>query len=96
MGQRMRDEPIVYGDDCAAGWPPDKTPKYVYARFALIEKCPDPNLIPPNDRTFKLTQEELIARLKKKVRTSVRPGPHFGQFNTLQNPSYELFRVRSR
>ncbi len=58
MGQRMPDEPIEYGDNCAAGWTPGLTPKYVHARFAGIEKCPDPNLIPPNDRSFKLTQEE--------------------------------------
>lgn len=54
----MRDEPIEYGDNCAAGWAPGLTPKYVYIRFILIEKCPDPALIPPNDRVFKLTQEE--------------------------------------
>ncbi len=58
MGQPMPDVPIEYGDDCLAGWPPSETPKYVYARFSKIEKCPDPMLIPPNDQVFKLTQDE--------------------------------------
>jgi len=59
MGQRMPDKPIEYGLDCIAGWEAGVTPKFVYARFAGIEKCPDPDLIPPNDRTFKVTQEPL-------------------------------------
>jgi len=62
MGQRMPDEPIIYGDDCALGWPADETPKYVYARFSGLVKCPDnpPTFFstPPNDRVFKLTQLE--------------------------------------
>ena len=60
MGQRMPDEPIEYGTDCLACFPADKTPKFVYVRFALVEICPgilDPNCItPPNDRLFKLAQ----------------------------------------
>jgi len=56
----MPDIDIEYGDDCITGWPVGKTPRYIYARFSLIEKCPDPNLIPPNDRVFKLTQEEFV------------------------------------
>ena len=62
MGQRMKDEPIVYGDNCLRGFDAGKTPKYVYIRFSQIIKCPDTNgvqfEIPPNDRPFKLTQEE--------------------------------------
>lgn len=60
MGQRMPDEPIEYGNDCFLGWDPGETPKYVYARFILMEHCilPPPfgHPIPPNDRTFKLPQ----------------------------------------
>ncbi len=65
MGQRMPDEPIEYGDDCLLGWDAGKTPKYVYARFALMEHCPlalppfHPQ--PPNDRVFRLTQGEFQA-----------------------------------
>lgn len=62
MGQRMRDEPHVYGDNCLLGFPAGKTPKYVYVRFSKIVKCPDPPwrsyFTPPNDRVFKLTQIE--------------------------------------
>lgn len=62
MGQRMRDVPIVYGNDCLRGWDAGKTPKYIYLRFSLIVKCPDWDevvyQIPPNDRVFKLTQDE--------------------------------------
>jgi len=58
MGQRQDKTEIEYGDDCPAGWDIGKTPKFVYVRFSQIEKCPDPRLIPPNDRVFKLTQEE--------------------------------------
>lgn len=58
MGQRQNKDEIEYGNDCSAGWDIGKTPKFVYARFSLIEKCPDPMIIPPNDRVFKLTQEE--------------------------------------
>ncbi len=57
----MSDVPHVYGDDCLLGFPAGKTPKYVYARFLEIIKCPDiPPIFyeqPPNDRVFKLTQD---------------------------------------
>ncbi|GAI59157.1 unnamed protein product [marine sediment metagenome] len=56
MGQRQDKDEIVYGDDCVGCFPAGKTPKYVYARFSQIEKCPDPMRVPPNDRVFKLTQ----------------------------------------
>lgn len=59
----MKDEPIVYGDDCLLGWAEGETPKYVYARFSQIVKCPgDPpglTVTPPNDRVFKLTQDSV-------------------------------------
>jgi len=65
MGQRMPDEPHVYGDDCLQCFDEGKTPLKVYARFSLIEKCPDkPDhvcKIPPNDRMFTLTQDPLHA-----------------------------------
>ncbi len=54
----MPDEPIEYGDDCLTGWAAGKTPKYVYARFSLVETCPGASLISPNDRVFKIPQEE--------------------------------------
>lgn len=61
MGQRQNQDEIVYGNDCLIGWDPGKTPKYVYARFSQLIKCPDnpPSIFhtPPNDRVFKLTQE---------------------------------------
>jgi len=60
MGQRMPDKPIDYGTNCVDCFDTDKTPKFVYVRFSLIEICPgelDPNCItPPNDRLFKLEQ----------------------------------------
>lgn len=56
MGQRMPDEPHEYGDDCLAGFDAGKTPKYLYARFSLLIKCPAGDYQPPNDRLFKLTQ----------------------------------------
>lgn len=56
MGQRMPDEPIEYGDQDCTIWDPDETPKYLYIRFSLIEKCPAAAEMPPNDRCFKLTQ----------------------------------------
>ncbi len=63
MGQRMKDEPIVYGADCLRGFDADKTPKYIYIRFSQIVKCPDWDevvyQIPPNDRVFKLTQDDV-------------------------------------
>lgn len=61
MGQRMPLVPHIYGNDCIRGFPAGKTPKYIYARFSLMVKCPDaPPIfypIPPNDRVFKLTQD---------------------------------------
>lgn len=60
MGQRMPEEPIVYGDDCLAGWAANLTPKYVYARFTGIEKCPGAGLSPPNGRVFKVPQEDFL------------------------------------
>lgn len=61
MGQRMEDKPIVYGSDCAQCWSAGLTPKYLYARFALVTKrtdhIPDVCSIPPNDVVFKLTQD---------------------------------------
>lgn len=57
MGQRQDKDEIVYGDDCVGCFPAGKTPKYVYVRLSLVEKCPDPRLVPPNDRVFKLTQD---------------------------------------
>lgn len=62
MGQSMPDEPIDYGNDCVTSFAADKTPKYLYVRFAKIIKCPDPGPpffeYPPNDRPFKLTQHD--------------------------------------
>lgn len=58
MGQRMPPVPHIYGDDCYYGFPEGKTPKYVYARFSNIVKCPMGELSPPNDRMFKLTQTD--------------------------------------
>lgn len=69
MGQRMDEEDIVYGNDCGYGeqfdpplWEPGETPKYVYARFSNIKKCDKeicvPYPLPPNDRVFKLEQED--------------------------------------
>lgn len=60
MGQRMPDEPIEYGNNCSSCFALGKTPKYVYARFFLLEGCTygwvPPCHPPPNDRLFKLTQ----------------------------------------
>lgn len=60
MGQRMSPGPIEYGDDCLIGWPPGKTPKHLYARFANIVPCPAGLEFPPNDRVFKLTQDPVL------------------------------------
>lgn len=57
MGQRQDEDEIIYGNDCLLGWEEGKTPKYVYARFSQIVKCPDGDYTPPNDRVFKLTQD---------------------------------------
>lgn len=57
MGERMDKDEIVYGNDCLAMFDEGKTPKYLYARFSQVQPCPD-EPIPPNDRTFKLTQHE--------------------------------------
>ncbi len=60
MGQRQDQTEIVYGNDCDICFDPGKTPKYVYARFSGIEICTGAGFekchVPPNDRTFKLTQ----------------------------------------
>lgn len=60
----MPDKPILYGNSCALRWDPGETPKYVYARFALVIKrtdlVPDVCQIPPNDRLFKLTQDPMF------------------------------------
>lgn len=64
MGQRMPEIEIEYGDNCLACFPSGETPKYVYARFSLMEKCTGPGFgnchTPPNDRMFKLTQHVSI------------------------------------
>jgi len=76
---------ITCSDDCPHAFPECETPKYVYARFSMIEKCPDqpPDfyLTPPNDRVFKLTQ------------SSVNPcewiyyvEPWFIRFSAVSNP----------
>lgn len=63
MGQRQHETKIVYGNDCLDGWPAGKTPKYVYARYSQLVKCPDepPHTYaqPPNDRVFRLTQDSI-------------------------------------
>jgi len=63
MGQRMKDEPILYGADCLQCWEAEKTPKYLYARFAKVirrtDLIPDVCKIPPNNQLFKLTQDPL-------------------------------------
>lgn len=60
----MKDEPHIYGDDCLACFPAGKTPKYVWVRFILLASCvPDldpPCAAPPNDRVFKLTQDDSV------------------------------------
>lgn len=60
----MKDVPHIYGDDCLIGFPPDKTPKYMWARFSGIIKCSSdpgsPWLTPPNDRVFKLEQSDIF------------------------------------
>ncbi len=57
----MPDVPHIYGDDCLIGFPEGETPKYMYVRFSMLVKCPDPPdqpfTTPPNDRMFKLTQD---------------------------------------
>ena len=61
MGQRMPDIPIEYGSDCLDCFPAGETPKYLYVRFAEIEKCSNAWCVgfppPPNDRCFKLIQQ---------------------------------------
>lgn len=60
MGQRMPDIPIEYGDDCGFIWPAGETPKFLYIRFAGIEKCAAATKQSPNDRAFKLEQVEFF------------------------------------
>lgn len=60
MGQRQDKTEIEYGANCIGGFPVNETPKYLYARFSGLTKCPDPMRIPPNDHVFKLTQEEMF------------------------------------
>jgi len=58
----MPDEPIEFGNHCTHCFANGETPKYVYARFSLIVRCTgigkEACLIPPNDRVFKLTQQD--------------------------------------
>lgn len=60
MGQRQNKDEIVYNTNCLACFDEGETPKYVYARFSNIQKCPgfecEDMPSPPNDRVFKLTQ----------------------------------------
>ncbi len=69
MGQRQDKTEIEYGNDCHLGenlaaplWLPGETPKYIYMRLSNIKKCDTPECVnvasPPNDRVFKLTQDE--------------------------------------
>ena len=68
MGQRQDSPDYDFGPDCNRVeqlvyplWGDGETPKYVYMRFSLLEKCTkiacDPHPHPPNDRVFRLTQE---------------------------------------
>jgi len=60
MGQRQQHSDIVYGDDCITCFAHGETPKYVYVRFADVEKCPDAwcagSPSPPNGHVFCLEQ----------------------------------------
>lgn len=58
MGQRQNKTEIEYGDDCLLKFEAGKTPKYVYSRFSKLKTCPEPAPTAPNDRVFKLTQDE--------------------------------------
>lgn len=66
MGQRLEDDTIITGEPCSGCeevlWGIGKTPKFVYARFSQLERCPgiDWTLypVPPNNRVFKLEQRE--------------------------------------
>ncbi len=53
---------IEYGNHCTHCFANGETPKYVYARFINVVKCEGIGkgacLIPPNDRAFKLTQQD--------------------------------------
>lgn len=68
MGQRLPDDTIIAGDACIACenilWSAGKTPKTVYARFSGMERCPgvdwDIDPLPPNNRVFTLTQNEIV------------------------------------
>ncbi len=67
MGQRLEDDTIITGEACTACedilWDIGKTPKYVYAHFSQMERCPDIdwtiNPTPPNNRTFTLQQDDV-------------------------------------
>ncbi|MBA7582480.1 hypothetical protein ES708_24408 [subsurface metagenome] len=56
MGQRQDQTEIVYGNDCLLKFDAGTTPKYMFARFSQLVRCPGAVAIPPNDRAFKLTQ----------------------------------------
>lgn len=67
MGQRTDDPEFEFGANCGLGtglaaplWLINETPKLVYARFSMIEKCDIDSCIgrpiPPNDRVFTLEQ----------------------------------------
>lgn len=59
----MKKEEHPVGDGCSL-WPvPAETPKYVFARFSMMIRCPDwpwpgPST-PPNDHCFRLTQDDV-------------------------------------
>lgn len=94
MGQRMADKPIVYGDDCLAAFDAGKTPKYLYARFSQIVQCPDlppgPNFIPPNDRVFKLTQDEGVP-----CRWAYESSPWYVEFDVYSGPVRTVLYIRN-
>lgn len=68
MGQRLPDDTIITGDACLGCeyylWDPGKTPKTVYVRFSQMVPCPEIDWsfypLPPNNRVFTLTQNEIV------------------------------------
>ncbi len=90
----MKDEPIEYGNDCLLGFDPDKTPKYLYARFSKIVQCPDlppgPNFIPPNDRAFKLTQDAGVP-----CRWAYESSPWYVEFDVYSGPVRTVLYIRN-
>ena len=101
MGHRMKDEPHIWGPDCAIGFPADETPMYIYVRFSGIIKCPDQPPVffetPPNDRTFKLTQDEILACVWNvttggwRVIFEMQFDPPNAHLNLLHLPSGQVF-----